>query len=146
MIVEAVELSERSSLSECKRVGRRGKVFVHRERRKAERTRALGVELDLAGRSIKRVSRVGDVRDPERADPALASERGDGGVSGGRMIEDRIERALVVLPGEEVTHAKAPGELLENPDDGACFARRIEDLRHQVQMGVGALAAELLQP
>ncbi len=119
---------------------------MHRERRKAERTRALRVELDLARRSIKRVSRVGDVRDLERADPALASERADGGVSGGRMIEDRIERALVVLPGEEVSHAQALGELLENPDGGARLPRRIEDLWHQVQMGVGALAAKLLQP
>ncbi len=90
--------------------------MVHRQSRKSERDGALGVELDLARGGVKRVARISDVRNPKFPDAALTAKRGDGGMARGRMVEKRIEGALVVFPGKEVGNAEALGELSEDPN------------------------------
>jgi hypothetical protein len=64
-----------------------------------------------------------------------------------RMVEDRVERALVGGPGVEVPSTpSASRELPQDPHGRARLARRLQHLRHQVEVRVRALAAELLEP
>ena len=62
------------------------------------------------------------------------------------MIEDRVDRSLVGLPWEEVDEVQTPSQLLENPHERPRFAGRVEDLRHQIEVGVRAFAAQLFEP
>src|SRR5688500_9815508 len=89
---------------------------------------------------------MGDVGDVESANAALRSQRGDGGVAAGRRVEERVENSFRAGPGEEVIEPEPAGQLTEEPRDVARLAGRLEDLRHQVQVRVGRLAPELLEP
>src|SRR5712664_3191750 len=99
--------------------------------------RALGIKLNLSRWRVEGMVRVSDGGDLQRRHC---------GVSGGGMVEDRVEHPLVVLPGKKVVEAQSLGQLLENPDRGARLSRRIENTRHQVEMGVRALATDFLEP
>ena len=146
MVVESVELRQRAPLPEHERVRRRGAFVIHRERGQAVRGRALGDELHLARRRVEGMRRVGDVRDAQRMDAARGPDIGDGRVTRRLMIEDDVDHGLVGGPREEVVHAETPRQLPQDPRHRAGLARRLEDLRHQVEMRVRALHAELLEP
>ena len=61
MIVEAVEMRERSSLAERQRIGRRRQRLVHRQRGQSVAPRSLRDELDLARRRVEREGWIGDM-------------------------------------------------------------------------------------
>src|SRR5207302_4533462 len=92
-----------------------GQRHVYRQGWKPEGPRPLRVELDLARGRGEDAVRVGDVGDAQGANPALGAQRGDGRAACGRMIEDRVDRALVGLPREEVYEVQAACQLLEHP-------------------------------
>src|SRR5262249_5145669 len=75
VVVEAVELGQRAPLPERERIqGRRRRWLVeHGKRREADGRGPLRIELDRARRRVEDEARVRDVRDGERADPALGA-------------------------------------------------------------------------
>ena len=87
------------------------------------------------------------MRDGQWADPALGPQRGDRGMPRRGVIEDRVDGPLVALPGIELGRKpQAGGESLEDERQGAGLARRLEGPVHEVEMRIGALAAQLLEP
>ena len=83
----------------------------------------------------------------QRAHAALGAQGGHRRVARRRMVEDRVERPVVVAHGKKSGETRAArraraGSSIERPR----LARRLQHLRHQVEMRVGALAAELLEP
>ena len=72
------------------------------------------------------MGRMADVRDAQRADPPLGPEGGHRRVTRRRMVQDRVEGALVGGPGVEVLDAQAAGELPEDPDRRPRVARRVQ--------------------
>src|SRR5437867_10897999 len=125
---------------------RAGCGLEYRQRRKAETPVALGDELHLSRRSVEREIRICDMRDLQRADPTLGGEGGRGRVTGGGMVEQRIERARLFGPGKEIAHLETPGQFAQHPGRRPRLAWRVEHLRHQIEMGVRALAAGSLEP
>src|SRR5439155_4087333 len=96
--------------------------------------------------TVEREIRICDMRDLQRADPTLGGEGGRGRVTGGGMVEQRIERARLFGPGKEIAHLETPGQFAQHPGRRPRLAWRVEHLRHQIKMGVRALAAGSFEP
>src|SRR3954468_21927648 len=62
------------------------------------------------------------------------------------MVEERIERARLLGPGKVVGYPEPLRQIAQDARDGPRLTGRIEDFRHQVQMRVRALAADVLEP
>ena len=146
VIVEAVELRERPALAKGQGVRRGRQRLVDRKRREPQAGRPLRVELDLSGRRREAKVGVADVGDPEGADAALRGEGRHGSVAGGGMVEDRVEGPRLLRPRVEVGEAEPPRQLPHHPGGRARLPRWLQHLRHQVEVRVRALGADLLEP
>jgi hypothetical protein len=64
-----------------------------------------------------------------------------------RVVEDGVERAVIARPREQFRRDPEPrGESLHDGDERPRLTRRVERLVHQIEMRIGALAADLLEP
>src|SRR3954471_22463462 len=62
------------------------------------------------------------------------------------MVEERIERSRLLGPGKVVGYSEPLRQIAQDARDGPRLTGGIEDFRHQVQMRVRALAADVLEP
>src|SRR5438034_9852143 len=88
-------LIERPALAKRERIRRRWEILVLGQGREPQHLGALGVELHLPRRRVEREARIRHVRDPQRAHPALGGQRGHRGVARRRMVEDRVDGAVL---------------------------------------------------
>ena len=118
----------------------------HRQRRQTQVRGPPRKELDFTRRRGVGVIGISVMRYIERADAACIAQFRDSRIARCRVIQHRVEKTFVRRPGKEFRHIQSLREILQHLTQRVRFSRRRQRLLHEIQMGVGHFAPQLLQP